>query len=105
MLFGPALSFKSMLSKTDAFLEWSGLEVKDSKCAVLYERRSGGNRWYHSKTDTKTDFTICNKPLKVYSRHETYTYLGHKFNVAGDWSDQVDVIISEYSSRLDSIHA
>ena len=95
---------KSMLSKTDSFLEWSGLEVKESKCAILYERRSGGNRWYHSKTDTKTDFTIGNKPLKVYSRHETYTYLGHKFNVAGEWNDQVNELISEYSSRLEFIH-
>ncbi|KAK0144026.1 hypothetical protein N1851_017633 [Merluccius polli] len=34
----------NMLSRTDSFLEWSGLEVKDSKCAVFYERRSGGNR-------------------------------------------------------------
>ena len=26
---------KNMLSKTDSFLEWSGLEAKDSKCAVF----------------------------------------------------------------------
>lgn len=29
----------NMLSRTNSFLEWSGLEVKDSKCAVFYERR------------------------------------------------------------------
>ncbi len=25
---------KNMLARTDAFLEWSGLEIKDTKCAV-----------------------------------------------------------------------
>ncbi|KAI9541252.1 hypothetical protein NQZ68_032256 [Dissostichus eleginoides] len=34
----------NMLARTDEFLQWSGLEVKQAKCAVLHERRSGGNR-------------------------------------------------------------
>ncbi len=33
---------KNMLSCTDRFLTWSGLQVKHSKCAIFYERRSGG---------------------------------------------------------------
>lgn len=93
----------NMLTRTDSFLEWSGLEMKQSKCAIFYERRSGGNRWYHSKSDKNPEFTIHNQPIRVYSRHETCTYLGHKFNVAGEWSEQVDEIISEYSIRLDLI--
>lgn len=36
------------------FLEWSGLEVKESKCTVLYERRSGGNRWQEIITEYTT---------------------------------------------------
>ena len=80
---------KNMLTRTDSFLEWSGLEVKDIKCAVLYERRSGGNRWYHSKSDTCPEFRIATKPMRVFSLHETYCYLGHKFNIAGDWKEQV----------------
>ena len=39
----------NMLLHTDRFLQWSGLEVKNSKCAVFYERRSGGNRWHRAK--------------------------------------------------------
>ena len=34
----------NMLARTDEFLHWSKLEVKHTKCAALYERRSGGNR-------------------------------------------------------------
>ncbi len=91
---------KNMLARTDAFLEWSGLEIKDTKCAVLYERRSGGNRWYHSKSDKCPVFTVATKPIRVYSLHETYAYLGHKMNIAGEWKVQVNIILSEFTSKL-----
>lgn len=51
-------TIKNMLSRTDSFLEWSGLEVKQSKCAVFYERRSGGNCWYRAKSDRDPMFKI-----------------------------------------------
>ena len=96
---------KDMLSRTNSFLEWSGLECKQAKCAVFYERRSGGNRWYRAKSDKTPTFTINNIPIRVYERHETYNYLGHKFNIAGEWSAQLDEIVSEYTTRLDLIHS
>ena len=96
---------KDMLSRTDSFLEWSGLQVKQSKCAVFYERRSGGNRWYHAKSDTIPTFTINNVPIRVFARHETYSYLGHKCNIAGEWTAQVDEIVTDYMARLDMIHS
>lgn len=93
----------TMLSSTNRFLEWSGLEVKFSKCAVLYERRSGVNRWYHSKTDTPPVFTIAAQPIHVYPLHEKYTYLGDTFNIAGEWAEQVNNNLTEFTSRLDLI--
>ena len=96
---------KDMLSRTDSFLEWSGLQVKPSKCAVFYERRSGGNRWYHAKSDKIPTFTINNVPIRVFARHETYSYLGHKFNIAGEWTAQVNEIAAEYTARLDLINS
>ncbi|KAI2658189.1 Poly(ADP-ribose) glycohydrolase [Labeo rohita] len=53
---------KNMLVRTDAFLEWSGLEIKDTN---------------------------------------TYTYHGHKINIAGEWKEQVNIILSEFTSNLD----
>lgn len=50
-------------------------------------------------------FTINNTPLRVDARHQTYCYLGHKFNIAGEWSAQVDEIVREYTTRLDLIHS
>ncbi len=94
---------KNMLARTDAFLEWSGLEIKDKKCAVLYERRSGGNRWSRSKSDKCPVFTVATKPIRVYSLHETYAYLGHKINMAEEWKEQVIIILSEFTSKLDLI--
>jgi hypothetical protein len=94
---------KDMLSRTDTFLDWSGLEIKQSKCAVLYQRRSGGNRWYKSKTDRDPEFSINSEPIRVYDLHETYTYLGHKFNVAGEWKKQVEYMVTEFTTRLDLI--
>ena len=41
----------------------------------------------------------------MYECHETYNYLGHKFNIAGEWSAQLDEIVSEYTTRLDLIHS
>ena len=71
------------------WLKWSGLEVKNSKCAAFYERRSGGNRWYQAKGDRPPSFTIMGNEIKVYTRHETYCYLGHRFNIAGEWEEQI----------------
>lgn len=76
---------KNRLARKDYFLKWSGLEIKDSKFSVLYERRSGGNRWYHSKSDRCPVFTVAPKPIHIYSLNKTYTYLGHKINIAGEW--------------------
>ena len=93
----------SMLQQTEHFLLSSKLQVKPTKCAVFYERRSGGNRWYHSKSDKPPTFSILEEPLRVYQRHETYTYLGHKFNVAGDWEEQLSELTSDYANRLNLI--
>ena len=85
-----------MLSRTEIYFRWSGLEVNQAKCAVFYERRSGGNRWYSSKSDKPPSFTILREPIRVYSHNETYPYLGHKFNIAGSWEEQLTELTSDY---------
>ena len=90
----------NMLARTDEFLQWSGLEVKQAKCAVLHECRSGGNRWYKAKRDMPPSFLVMGQPIRVYSRHETYQYLGHRFNIAGEWGEQVEELTAEFLHRL-----
>ena len=43
------------------------------------------------------------QPIRVYSRHETYTYLGHKFNIAGEWGEQIQELSCDYKNRIDLI--
>ncbi|KAF3854308.1 hypothetical protein F7725_022363 [Dissostichus mawsoni] len=87
----------NMLARTDEFLQWSGLEVKQAKCAVLHERRSGGNRWYKAKNDKPPSFLVMGQPIKVYSRNETYPYLGHRFNIAGEWGSRSRSSLQSFS--------
>ena len=91
-----------MLSHTDVSLRWSGLEVKNSKCAAFFERRSGGNRWHQAKGDRPPSFTIMDNEITVYTRHETYCYLGHRFNITGEWGEQIQEL-TEYCRRLERI--
>ncbi len=86
-------------------MHWQIPDMKHSKCAVFYERRSGGNCWYRSRADQPPSFTILDQPLRVYTRHETYNYLGHKFNIAGEWSLQVTDMSHQFMTRLDLIDA
>ena len=70
-----------MLSRTDEFLLWSKLEVKHTKCAALYERRSGGNRWYKAKSqtnlppshswDNQSGSTLVTRPTPIWAISST----------------------------------
>lgn len=78
----------NMLLCTDDFIRWSGLDMKHTKCAAFHERWSRGNRWYISKSNKPPVFLIACKPIHLYERHETYSYLGHKFSVSSYWKEQ-----------------
>ena len=48
--------------------------IRPDKCAVLYERWSA-NRWYKRKSDKPPALEIEGQKIKVYARHEPFTYL------------------------------
>ncbi len=91
----------NMLLRKDKFLQRSGLEAKNTKCAVFYKRRSRLNRWYRARSDKPPCFSIMGKEMKVYARHIAYCYLGHKFSVAGEWEEQLNDTVAQHSTRLD----
>ena len=49
--------FKDMVAAAEPIICNSGLEVKVSKCALFYERRSGNN-WYRGKNDKLPEINI-----------------------------------------------
>ena len=34
--------------------------------------------------------------IKMYVRHETYCYLGYRFNIVGKWEEQIQELTAEY---------
>ena len=65
--------FKLMFDKLVEKTKDTGLCMRPDKCAVLYERRSA-NRWYKSKSDKPLFLEIEGQKIKVYVRHEPFTY-------------------------------
>ena len=53
----------------------------------------------------KLSFHILDLPIGVYATHETYNYLGHKFNIAGEWNQQVNGMAHQFITGLDLVDA
>ena len=83
-------------------MEMAGLEVKPSKCAVMYARRSGNN-WYKGKADKKPTVSIQGNAIEVYPRDKPYKYLGKSLSLSGEDSVQVLEVIESYKDLLEKI--
>eukprot|EP00795_Rhopilema_esculentum_P017908 gene17908-biopygen2748 len=70
----------------------AGLEVKPSKCAVMYARRSGNN-WYKGKADKKPTVSIQGNAIEVYPRDKSYKYLGKSLSLSGEDAVQVYEVV------------
>eukprot|EP00795_Rhopilema_esculentum_P017892 gene17892-biopygen2686 len=80
----------------------AGLEVKPSKCAVMYARRSGNN-WYKGKADKKPTLSIQGNAIEVYPRDKSYKYLGKSLSLSGEDAVQVYEVIESYKDLLEKI--
>ena len=95
-------AINSMISISEPLMENAGLEVKESKCAVFYGRRSGNN-WYKGKNDSIPDIVIQSKHLPVFKRDECYKYLGKSLSLSGEDPLQIKEISTLYMSLVDKI--
>ena len=57
-------SLHEMINVSEPIMQRANLDVKASKCAVLYGRRSGNN-WYTGKNDKKPNIAVQNKKIRV----------------------------------------
>ena len=62
-----------MFDSAERLMYSSGLDVKPSKCAVLYARRSGNN-WYKGKREVKPNIYVQDNGLESCVRNVTYKY-------------------------------
>ena len=74
---------KSMLRESDPVMLSAGLEVKPSKCAVFYDRRSGNN-WYKGRKNDSSEVFIQSHSLPLCKRDINYKYLGKSLCICGE---------------------
>ena len=71
-----------MFDNADRLIYSSVLDVKPSKCAVLYARRSGNN-WYKGKREVKPNIYVQGNCLESCVRNVTYKYFGKSLALSG----------------------
>ena len=62
-------SLREMINVSEPIMQRANLDVKASKCAVLYGR-SLGNNWFTGKNDKKPNIVVQGKNIKVLKRNE-----------------------------------
>lgn len=84
-----------MGTKTDSFLNYSGMQVKHRKCAILHGQRVGNNWNKRDRTDT-IHIEIQGKEIPKIGKSGKYQYLGHDFSLDGkaNHSQVTDIINS-----------
>ena len=92
-----------MGSKTEHFLDHSGMKIKHRKCAILCGQRSGNN-WYYRDGTTNTHIEIQDDEIPKLGKSGTYQYLGHDISLDGKSNQsQVTDIFTSLSQMLDKI--
>ena len=91
-----------MFDSAERLMYSSGLDVKPSKCAVLYTRRSR-NTWPKAKREFKPDIYVQGNCTKICDRNMTYKDLGKSIALSAEDSLQVSEIIDTYSDLVHKI--
>ena len=76
-------TLERMIAAGEPRMQEAGLDIKVTKCACFYGRRSGNN-WYTGKRDIVPVVTIQANPLRTYLRKEPYKYLGKSLSLLGE---------------------
>ena len=91
-----------MFNSAKRLMYSSGLDIKPSKCAVLYPRQSGNN-WYKGKREVKPNIYIQGNCLESCDQNVTYKYLGKSLALSGEDSFKVIEMIDTYSDLVHKI--
>ena len=91
-----------MFDSGERLMYSSGLDVKPSKCAVLYARWSGNN-WYKGKREVQPNIYVQSNCPEICDRNVTYKYSGKSFTLSGEDSLQLIEMIDTYSDLVHKI--
>ena len=91
-----------MIRSSEPLFNGAGLKVKSSKCALLYDRRSGNN-WYKGKNDQRPSIKVQGETIATLKRDESYKYLEKSLNIAGEDVKQIENFIADYKELVGKI--
>ena len=80
----------------------ANLQVKPSKSAVFYSRRSGNN-WYRVRTGDTPNIIIQGNEIPLLVKEESYKYLGKSISLVAEDYTQTTELIQVYLSLVDKI--
>ena len=89
---------QNMCDVSSAFLDYTLMQAKPSKCAVSCARRSGNNY-----RDTELPVVeIQNKDIPIIDKVDTYRYLGHDINIVNK-TDQSEQLVQDFRINMSKI--
>lgn len=91
--------------RTNQFLNFSGMQVKHRKCAILHGHRVGNN-WYKRDTTNNINIVIQDNEIPKIGKTGKYQYLGYDFSLDGKSNQtQLNEIMDSLIQILDKINA
>lgn len=66
---------RGMMDKTEAFLDYTGMQVKHQKCATIHAQRTGTN-WSARDRTTNVELAVQGEAIPKFGKETPYTYLG-----------------------------
>jgi len=103
MSAGEEESIKEMMTKTEMFLDYCGMQVKHPKCAVMHAQRTGNN-WARRDSTRNVSLHIQGGAMPQYGRSKEYRYLGFQVNLDGSAAkQQLEEIKEEMKTTLEKI--
>ena len=90
---------------TEHFLNYSGMQVKHRKCAILHGHRVGNN-WYKVDRTENIHVVIQEKEIPKIGKSGKYQYLGHDFSLDSKANQsQVNDVMGSLLHNLEKINA
>ena len=98
-----AEDIKTMMTKTEAFLDYTGMQVKHKKCATIHGRRTGNN-WLKWDTTAHVVLEAQGEKIPSFGRDEPYRYLGFQIDLTGSAAKtQLESTVQDFKTAIENI--
>ena len=92
-----------MMHKTEEFMNYTGMEVKHAKCALVHAQRTGNN-WSKKDSTQKTKLKLQGGEIPKLGRSQDYRYLGFRIDLDNTaTSKQVEEVKDSFRNTIEKI--